>query len=200
MAAELNSTQGSSIRIGHRPRAFIYAGALSLLLCGLASSLQGADPYAAALDKRFEPASTPPQGVEPGVAAFEEGLKNQIREMSRRPEPVAAVTVEAGEPWLILSSMMGAALVLSLVVFLALRRWNQWLDAEAAKRLSALADDPLMAEFLRALKENPQTGSEPAQPAEPADAKSIRGPESGSQNPFPADPVRQATTLIRETV
>jgi CheY-like chemotaxis protein len=169
------------------------------VLFPLVQAIEGADPYAAALDKRFEPTPAETQSRASGTATFEQGLKNQIREMSHRPEPVAPPAENGVEPWLVLASVMVGALALSLITLVGLRRWNQWLDREAAKRLSALADDPLMAEFLRLLREVPQDMPEPAQ-MEPGSPRAGSKPEQKAQTVPAADPVPPAIAVIRETI
>src|SRR5215469_12044611 len=69
------------------------------VLIGFVQVVEGADPYAAALDKRFEPASAEAPSAESSRAAFEEGLKRQIRQMSHRPEPVAPPAESGVQPW-----------------------------------------------------------------------------------------------------
>jgi CheY-like chemotaxis protein len=166
-----------------------------MLLLARVQMAQGADPYGAALDKRFQTEPAAPRGPDPGVAALEEGLKKQIRELSHRPEPVSQTQeVKETEPWLILASLLITALVLGIVSLVGLREWNQWLDREAAKRLNSLAADPLMVEFLRALHEDAQAST-----AQPEEAKP--GSEAALESsPGQTLPARDPAVLVLEYV
>ena len=136
-------------------RAISHASTLILLLLAGGTPVRAVDPYAAALDKRFDSEQNPKTSPDPKVAALEEALRRQVREMAQRPEPTLPPASSASEPGFVLVSVLAGALVLGLTAVLILRQWNHWLDTQAAKRLSAFAEDPLMAEFLRALHEDP---------------------------------------------
>jgi CheY-like chemotaxis protein len=165
MRADLTTAHSSRRRRNLR----CWLGLLAVLF-GWTATLNAGDPYATALDKRFEGPAPQPPVHDPGVTALENALKEQVRQMSVRPE-IAPPVVETGtQPWVILVTIMTLGSGLSLVAVLVLRRWDRWLDQEAAKRLSALTDDPLMAEFLRTLHEEQLLNPVPDQPGTTVEA------------------------------
>lgn len=159
---------------------WFYAVLALMLFTGGERVIRAADPYAAALDQHFESGSAPAPPADPGVAALEEGIKAQVREMSQRPEISAPQNASTGlAPATMLAGIMTAAIAVGLVVLLVLRGWNQWLDKQAAKREAAIAEDPLMVAFLRTLHEGLPLVTPQAEFARP-DSASVTSP-AGTQ-------------------
>lgn len=76
-----------TMRARFRLSAPLFAMGRLILLLGCAGLVRGADSYSSALDKRFSTEPTASQTPNSGVAALEEGLKQQVHEMSQPPEP-----------------------------------------------------------------------------------------------------------------
>lgn len=132
-----------------------------VLLCGPGRSLLGTDPYAAALDKQFATAPTSAQPSDPHVAALEAGIREQARHIAKEPEPGPGEAANGIERFFVGGVEAVAAVVLGLASLIGLRRWNTWLDHKAAtdkQARAALAEDPLMAEFLQTLHEELRHG------------------------------------------
>jgi CheY-like chemotaxis protein len=147
-----------------------------VLLLWTANSVWGSDPYSTALDKRFANGPSQEQPADPGIAALERGVREQAQQMSQRVEPSRPEVVAQGtRQWLALGSVLVGGMGLGLMALITLHFVNRRLDRKAAEReraLSAMVDDPLMAEFLCALHEpavNPeaQGGSAEIQSAQP---------------------------------
>ena len=156
-------------RSGSKP---LLAGSVWVVLLACAQGAWSADPYGAALDKRFS-TSAAPAPEDPAVAKLEEGIKQQAREHSQRQEADTAEGADGIEQLFLWGIGLTVLLSSGLVALIGLRRWNRWLDAKAAKRersRNAIVEDPLMAEFLRTLHEDLQAG-----PLAPAGIKASTG-------------------------
>ncbi len=186
-----------STRLGPTNR--LFAMGVCILLLGCAELVRGADPYAAALDKRFETATNSSRGTDPRVKALEDGLRDQVREMSHRPEPAPPVNVNEASVWFVLVGVMLAGLSLGLFALVALRRWNQWLDREAAKRLDAITEDPLMAQFLQAPHGDLQVSAVQSQHVETGLSEEVPSKQDGESLPAP-DGVQQMAVELAEDV
>ena len=160
----------------------------------------GADSYSSALDRRFSsaPASEP---ANPEVVALEQGLKEQVREMSQRPEVSPPPTEPASGLKLCLlgaGSVVGA-FVVGVITVMALRRWNRWLDRPVAKLGSAegiMAEDPALVEFLRSLRESVDTAPAPAGLAGSTVPEEVLGSNVASQASPAADPLAEAFAVM----
>lgn len=179
------------------------AAALVLLL-GFHGAARAADPYAAALDRKFESGNARGQTTDPKVAALEEALKAQVREMSERPElaPPDPPADEASS-WLVLSGLILGAIGLGMIALLILRRWNRWLDEQAARREAAIAEDPLMVEFIRALHEELPLGAPGSLPANlhtaPATITTTAAKPAPDSSPA-VDPFHDSRVLVAKKV
>ena len=156
---------------------------LYLLLGGFALSY-AADPYAAALDQRFVTTNVSTEPTAADVAAMEEALKKQVHQMSQKPEPSTAGSADSFEHFLLGAFVMAGVLVAALAALAGLRRWNQRIDQREAARIerlqNAIAEDPLMVEFLRTLREDPNLAIAPAVSARASsfDLESASAPQS----------------------
>lgn len=186
-----------------RPLNCCYAFGVLILLLGPAEGVRAGDPYAAALDRQFSTAPPAPESRDPRVSTLEEGVKQQAREMAQRSEANPTVGTDGIEQVFVLGVSVVAALGLGLVALIALRRWNRWLDRKAAQRelaRDALAEKPLMVEFLRTLHEGLQNGAVAA-PVEQAEsigalpASGVVAKEASPRKLPPHDPASMGTTL-----
>lgn len=173
----MNFENGSLIGRLHRCRQVVVA---LLLLLKPGESLLAADPYAAALDRQFssEPGQT--QHADPRVAALEEGIREQALEKAKEPEPSPAEAANTVERLVVWSAGALAVVAFGLAALVALRRWNRWLDTKEAQRTkagAAMAEDPLMAEFLQTLHQELRHG--PLSTPTPQTASPGSLPESG---------------------
>ncbi len=176
--------------------------AASSVLLGGGQLSRAEDPYATALDKRFSSGTSPAETPNPNEAALEEGVKKQAQEMAQRPEPPAPPDPEGFEHFFLWGFGIAGALLVSLTAMIALRRWNSWLDAQAAKRELAFADDPLMVEFLRALHEDLKSGPLAARPVEAPVEPSAAGTTTDSKSVLAAErqsasPLTKSLALLR---
>ena len=188
-----------SARLGPSNR--VFAIGVCILLLGCAELVRGADPYAAALDKRFETGTNSSQATDPRVKALEDGLRDQVREMSHRPEPASPVDAKETSVWFVIVGVTLAGLSLGLVALLGLRSWNQRLEREAAKRLDALTEDPLMAQFLLALHGDLQVSAVQSQDVEPGSSEAVATSKRGGQSlPVPDGAQEMAIKLVEEVV
>ncbi len=175
-----------------------------ILLLGCAGVVRGADPYSSALDKRFSTETTPSQTPNSGVAALEEGLKQQVHEMSQPPEPSHSTADAEARQQSLLTAFVATALGVGLVALMALQRWNQRLMKPvtgSARAMSVMAEDPTMEEFLRAMHERPQIPSIAIDTAsaKPATPDTVLGPTLERQSSSVLDP-QQAIALLGKQV
>jgi CheY-like chemotaxis protein len=179
------------------------AVAIVILLLGGSELIRGADPYAVALDKRFATETAAPEVPDPAVAALENGIKEQAREMSQRPEasPPASDGASAIKVCLLWTVGAVGALCMAVVAVIGLRRWNRWLDTPAAGQGSAesiMAEDPALAEFLCSLREGGQAAPLPARlPIDTVPQDALASTVEGQSLPA-TDPTAEALALMRE--
>ena len=152
-------------------RATVLSGlGVLLLFLGYVRVGCGADPYASALDKRF--AVAPSDAPSSQVAALEDGLKTQVRQMAQPVQPdstAASSGVESTFLW-----EMVTACGVGVLALVGLRQWHQTLIRPEPKPKASpnpVAEDPAMAEFLRAMQESVKKSISESIQAEPAPVK-----------------------------
>ena len=185
------------------PTRFKIAGlpVLAIVLLGFLGHVHAADPYSAALDRKFESGSIRAETTDPKTAALEEGIKAQVKEMSQRPEAAPSNDPSEANPWLVLVCLMMAAPGLGAIGIVILRRWNRWLDQQAARREAALAEDPLMVEFIRTLHEELPLGPPSSQPVNLHTVPATSAPTEPAQDSAPVvDPFHDSRVLVAKKV
>jgi CheY-like chemotaxis protein len=177
-----------------------YALGTLILLMECSAVVWGADSYSSALDRRFSsaPASEP---ANPEVVALEQGLKEQVHEMSQRPEVSPPPTEPASGLKLCLlgAGCVVGAFVVGVITVMALRRWNRWLDRPVAKLGSAegiMAEDPALVEFLRSLREGVDIPPPPVGPPGSAPPEELLASNVASQDSPTPDPLAEAFALM----
>ncbi|HTL17142.1 MAG TPA: response regulator [Patescibacteria group bacterium] len=145
----------------------LYAAGAALFLFGATTIGRAADPYATALDNRFSNGTDSSEHLRPEVAALEQGLKEQVRQLSqppqvKEPEPAGP---DGKTTWLLGAGFSMVAIVVGLGGVLALRRWNRWLEEQEASRNQAatiMMEDAWIAELRQALQETPANTEAPS--------------------------------------
>jgi CheY-like chemotaxis protein len=130
-------------------RSGLYAAFAVILLLGYPPIVCGADPYAEPAYKRS--IETPANG---------DGWRNgqRFQWVTKQSEPSHAFDGGDGH-WFLWALFAAASFGAGCLTVIALRRWNQGNNRTPAnmdRAGSVMAEDPSMAEFLRALRENPQ--------------------------------------------
>jgi CheY-like chemotaxis protein len=180
---------------------FFEAAALFLSLACL-QHVRASDSYAEALNKQFSSEVTQAQTANAGVAALEEGLRQEVRERSQRPEPISPPTTNWIEQWFFIAMALVAAIGAGIIVLFALRRWNQWLDRPRANPENAniMAEDPSMVELICALRADLQLAPAAIQTLSPQLPEALSTQSAEGQVSKPMEDVSQNHDFIGENL
>jgi len=151
---------------------------LSCALC-LASPTRAVELDAAAPGPRL--------AADPQIAALEQALTNAARRMAKAPKLAPPPPASHTGLTLSIALLFAAAFRMVPVARVAIRRWNQWLEApekELERAARVLTEEPSMVEFFRQLRE----GLYGAQTSTPTR-------ESGLPNPVPSPSVEPQGSL-----